>query len=148
MFITKDNDKSDATFWPLKLKDASSEFDDSKSMKYSSCTIYFQPACIPYLAKAWTERSVVDITQYLNFFMDIATDPFEKYCRITMLETAKAALTKFSEAFNGRPLASGSSIHVIVSTSNSVTLAFTEDGSTSKQEDVTLDCKETIIFIE
>ncbi|XP_026427758.1 chalcone--flavonone isomerase 2-like [Papaver somniferum] len=188
-------DKCDATFWPflkaieiegckfrpfvtppgstqilfLAGSGVKEEFGDSKSMKYSSCAIYLQPTCILYLAKAWAQKSVVDITQSLNFFMDIATGPFEKYCRITMLETAKgedyaamitknceemltnskrysetakAALTKFSEAFNGRTLASGSSIHVTVSTSNSVTLAFTEDGSTPKQGDVTLDCKE------
>ncbi|MCL7024078.1 hypothetical protein MKW94_005254 [Papaver nudicaule] len=188
-------DKCDATFWPyikaieiegckfrpfvtppgstqmlfLAGSGVKEEFGDSKSMKYSSCAIYLQPTCIAYLAKTWAEKKVVDIAQSLNFFMDIATGPFEKYCRITMLEsakgedyaamitknceemlknsnkyteTAKAALTKFTEAFNGRTLASGSSIHVTVSTSNSVTLAFTEDGSVPKQGDVTLNCKE------
>ncbi|KAI3938004.1 hypothetical protein MKX01_027931 [Papaver californicum] len=188
-------DKCDATFWPLikAIEIAGCKFSpfvtppgstqmlflagsgvkeelgNSKSMQYSSCAIYLQPTCIPYLAKTWAEKSVVDVAQSLNFFMDIASGPFEKYCKITMLETTKgedyaalitknceemltnskrysetvkAALTKFSEAFNGRTLASGSCIHVTISTSNSVTLAITEDGSVPKQGDVTLDCKE------
>ncbi|KAI3875409.1 hypothetical protein MKX03_008363 [Papaver bracteatum] len=149
--------KCDATLWPLiKAIEipllplqappkfwVKEEFGDSKSMKYSSCAIYLQPTCILYLAKKYCRITMLEIEKGEDYAAMITKNCEEMLTNSKRYsETAKASLKKFLEAFNGRTLASGSSIHVTVSTSNSVTLAFTENASTPKQGDVTLDCKE------
>nr|ADE77594.1 unknown [Picea sitchensis] len=126
-----------------------------KVITFTTIGVYIDSAIVPYLANKWRGKTIEELNDSSDFFMDIVTCEYEKFTRVTMIlpltgiqysekvtEGCKAAweaagiygkaeaeaIEEFKQAFKDQNFPPGSSILFTISPTG-LAIAFSEDCS-------------------
>ncbi|ERN12266.1 chalcone--flavonone isomerase isoform X1 [Amborella trichopoda] len=146
-----------------------------KFIKFTAIGVYLETDAIPHLALKWKGKSAAELANSDQFYSDVIKCPFEKFTRITTIlpltgeqysekvaensvaglkvagifgEEEAAAVDKFKEVFKGLNFPPSSSILFTYSTSGSLTIGISNDGSSPEDGITVIDNKglaETIL---
>nr|Q6QHK0.1 RecName: Full=Chalcone--flavanone isomerase; Short=Chalcone isomerase [Allium cepa]AAS48418.1 chalcone isomerase [Allium cepa]AAU11845.1 chalcone isomerase [Allium cepa] len=139
-----------------------------KFIAFTAIGIYLETDSIPFLADKWKGKTGEELAGSLDFFRDICTGPFEKFTNVTMIlpltgeqysekvtencvaywkaigiytDAEASAVDKFKQAFKPESFPPGSSILFTHTPSGTLKIAFSKDGSVSKDEGVLIENK-------
>lgn len=128
---------------------------EGKFITFTTIGVYIDSAIVPHLASKWKGKTIEELNESSDFFMDIVTCEYEKFTRVTMVlpltgiqysekvtEGCKAAweaagiygkaeaeaIEDFKKAFKDQHFPPGSSILFTISPTG-LAIAFSEDSS-------------------
>ncbi|KAI3942167.1 hypothetical protein MKW98_003766 [Papaver atlanticum] len=137
-------------------------------IKFTAIGVYLAEEAIPSLSPKWKSKTPEELTDDVEFFMDIVTGPFEKFVKITMIlpltgdqyaekvtencieylkskdmytDAEAKAVERFIEIFKNEMFPPASSILFTLSPTGSLTVGFSKDTSIPEARNAVIENK-------
>ncbi|XP_073063749.1 chalcone--flavanone isomerase [Primulina eburnea] len=142
---------------------------EGKFIKVTAIGVYLEKNAVTALADKWKGKNAQELTDSLEFFMDIVTGPFEKFTQVRMIlpltgqkysekvvencvaywksigtfsDAESEATSKFQEIFKNESFPPGASICFTQSPRGSLWISFSKDGSLPEKENAVIENKQ------
>lgn len=142
---------------------------EGKFIKFTAIGVYLEENAVTSLADKWKGKSAQELTDSLEFFMDIVTGPFEKFTQVRMIlpltgqkysekvvencvaywktigtfsHPESEATSKFLEIFKNEIFPPEASICFTQSPLGSLRISFSKDGSLPEKENAVIENKQ------